>query len=291
MTTPNPSINPYKTTNAAGLFSISESGLVQGVAHPDPATRYALAQGPLATTESLPMWGGVGIFENVPVAGEGSNGGNVGRASVLTSLTGFSVFDQAFNGISSPESPVPLYGGGNTVNFYRLGSGARIALQIDPALVSLDGGLITQQVSWDFVSQRIVQYEPAYAANTITGAVWASTAGGRVTFTVSSDPTSYATAGATIDVSGVVNTGGASTSAFNGAWTVVSSTSTTIVVAAPAAASIGTYASGGSVAGGGGALPVKILKVLPSGCKTVSYDPLTNFATWNGNGACALALI
>jgi hypothetical protein len=44
------------------------------------------------------------------------------------------------------------------VNFYRLGSGARVALAIDPTLVTLEGGLITQQVSWDFANQKIIAF-------------------------------------------------------------------------------------------------------------------------------------
>ena len=84
MATPNPTFNPMATTNAFGLFSTTMSGLVQGVAHPDPATRFALAQGYLKSSEVLPMWGGVGIFENVPLStGDQSRGGEVGRATGL----------------------------------------------------------------------------------------------------------------------------------------------------------------------------------------------------------------
>lgn len=293
MTTAAISFNPLPTTNAAGSFSTVSDGLYQGTALDSPNSRYNLSGGLLATTETLPMWGGVGIFEDIPASpGNSVLGGTVGRATALTSLTGFSVFDQAYNGLTTPQSPVPLYGSGMTVNFYRFGSGQRIALQMDPSLVSLDGGLITQQVSWDFSAQKLVPYAPAYTAGTLTGFSWASTGGGRVTFTgVSQDYTSALSAGSVIDISGIVVTG-SPTQSINGNWTVVSVTSNTIVVAAPAAANpFGTYSSGGAIAGGGGALPVKILQVQPTNCKTVAYDPTTGFATWNTNGACAIVLI
>ncbi|HEY7414008.1 MAG TPA: hypothetical protein VH593_02355, partial [Ktedonobacteraceae bacterium] len=47
---------------------------------------------------------------------------------------------------------------GGLVNFYRLGSGARVALAIDPTLITLEGGLITAQVSWDFTNQKIIAF-------------------------------------------------------------------------------------------------------------------------------------
>src|SRR5579859_1843144 len=112
-------INQLLTTNAAGSFNVSAVGTVQGTFYDDPAVRYALAGGVLASAETIPMWGGVGIFEDVP----GAAGGPVGRATALTgskALTGFSVFNQAHAMIQSPQSPVPLAPSGGHVNFFRL---------------------------------------------------------------------------------------------------------------------------------------------------------------------------
>ena len=292
------SINPALTTNAAGLFSTSSTGLVQGTAFDAPNSRFNLAGGVVDPSETYPLWGGVGIYENVPLSTAGATtasgtfGGYVGRATSVTayatkSLTGFAVFDQAYNGITSPQSTVPLYTSGMTANLYRLGSGARIAVKCAPSMSSFDGGLITPQVSWDFVQQQLVPYAPAYAANTITGAVWASTSGGRTTFTVSRDPTSEVDAGDLINVTGVVSTGGTGVG-FNGSFVVVSTTSTTIVVTQAAASSPGTYSSGGTVVAGGGALAVKLLQVQIGGCATVSYDSTTGFATWSNDGNAAV---
>jgi hypothetical protein len=292
MTTNAITFNPMTTTNALGSFSTVSDGLYQGTALDSPNSRFNLAGGVLNTTETLPMWGGCGIYEYVPASpGNSVLGGTVGRALTNATLTGFSVFDQAYAGLTTPQSPVPLYGSGMSVNFYRLGSGARLALAIDPTFAAtLDGGIITVNVSWDFVNQKIIPYSPAYTAVTITGATWASTSGGRTTFTVSTDLTAVLDAGDSINVTGVVSTGGTGVG-FNGSFVVVSVTSTTVVVTQAAASSPGTYSSGGTIVAGGGALAVKILQVQTSNCKTVSYNSTTGFATWNTSGACAIALI
>lgn len=155
--------NPFATTVAGGLFLTQAQGLVQGTYMDDPATRYQLAGGFLAATETLPMFGGVGIFENIASGGFDPRGNPVGRAADFAHLTGFSVFNQNGAAINSPQSPVPQTLAGGQVNFFRFGSQAEIVLAIDPALVSDDGGLITQQVSWDFTNQKIV----AFATNAL----------------------------------------------------------------------------------------------------------------------------
>jgi hypothetical protein len=159
------SINPMQTTNAAGSFSVQSDGYVQGVAMDDPAIRNALAGGVLASAEILPMWGGVVIAESIPAAtSNGALGGSIARATTQAGSTGIAVFNQAHGWINTPQSPVPTGGAGQTVPFYRFGSGARIGLAIDPALVTLDGGLISQQVSWDFTNQKIIAYDAGVGA-------------------------------------------------------------------------------------------------------------------------------
>src|ERR1019366_3482241 len=211
--------NPNVTTNAAGSSLTTNSGMVQGTAWDDPAIRNTLAGGVLAQAETIPMWGGVGITENVPyepntTAQSYPNlGGIIGRANIIDltgaaagSLTGFSVFDQNYAAINSPQSPVPLIPSGGQVNFYRLGTGMRIAVKCDPALISIAGSPVTGRVSWDFVAQKLVKYSAAYVANPITGLTWAAASGGRYTFTVTNDLSAVLVAGDSIDVSGVVST-------------------------------------------------------------------------------------
>jgi hypothetical protein len=157
-------LNPYVQTNAAGMFNIESDGFIVGTAMPDPAARFALSGGWLATSETLPMFGGVAIGESVPqerppvTRADVALGGIIKRATAYTDLTGFSVFDQNYAAVNSPQSPVPSVDKGGLVNFYRLGSGARVALAIDPTLITLEGGLITAQVSWDFTNQKIIAF-------------------------------------------------------------------------------------------------------------------------------------
>lgn len=157
------SINPSLTTNAAGSFNVQSLGFIVGMALDDPAIRNELAGGYLHADEALPMWGGVAIEELIGLSTE-SRGPAIKRAATNPLLTGFSVFNQNHAGINSPQSPVPLTPSTMLVNFYRLGSGARIPLAIDPALVSLDGSIITTQVSWDFANQKIIAYDGGVGA-------------------------------------------------------------------------------------------------------------------------------
>lgn len=163
MATPSLAFNPLATTNAANLFNVTTDGFVQGVYMDSPDTRYKLAGGVLSSSATLPVWSGVGIQELISSTGTNVTGNTIVQSSAQTNLSGFSVFNQNGAGLSSPQSPVPVVGTGMQVNFFRLGSGAQIVLAIDPALVSLDGGLTSQQVSWDYTNQKIVAYDSVAA--------------------------------------------------------------------------------------------------------------------------------
>jgi len=164
----NIAFNPSLTTNAYGLFTQNTNGFVQGDAQDDPAVKFWLAGGVVGTAQTTPMWGGLPVEESIPSAstqpGTDSLGGTIITATSNATITGFSVFNQSFNGIITAQSEVPLYTTGMSINFYRLGSGARIPLPIDPTLVSLDGTIITSQVSWDFVNNKIIAYNSGVGA-------------------------------------------------------------------------------------------------------------------------------
>jgi len=161
--------NPYPQTSAGGMFVIESDGFVVGTAMPDPETRFALAGGWLATTETLPMFGGLAISENVPqerppaTRADIALGGIIARATAAPgtatgSLTGFSVFDQNYAAFNSPQSPVPVVTNGGLVNFYRLGSMARVVLAADPALaaaVETGTAPVTTAIYWDPVNLRV----------------------------------------------------------------------------------------------------------------------------------------
>ena len=282
-------INPALTTNAAGFFSVTEDGLVQGTALDDPAVRLQLAGGVWDPAATVVGYGGMGVYVNVPLSTAGTTtasdsfGGYVGPATSVTAnaagtLSGFMVFDQAINGIISPQTPVPQFASGMTINYYKLGSNARIAVQMAPSLVSLDGGIITPLVSWDYTNQQLVPYVAAYPANVLTGASWASTGGGQVTFTTT---TNHGVAvGDYFTISGMTPAG------YNGDFIAITGTATNSLVAS-LAVNPGSETVLGTLVAGGGALPCTVLKVKTTNCLTVNPSSFT----WNSNGACAVIQI
>src|SRR5579864_1211603 len=297
-------INPLATTNAASTFLTTSSGFIQGTALDSPAVRYELAGGILATSETLPMWGGVGICESVPglstnpVANLGGqitrainvSGGFGGAAASPTgpgtvgNLTGFSVFDQDYAMINSPQSPVPLTPSGGPVNFYRFGSNARVVVACDVALAAtlIAGGTvpITTNVSWDFGAQQLAPYNAAWSANVITASSWASTGGGQVTFTTTSPH--GVSVGADFTITGSVPTG------YNGTFKAITGTTGSTLVAA-LTTNPGSITTEGTLVAGGGAVGIQgVLEVGQANSMTVSYNSATGFATWNYAGTVAV---
>ncbi len=161
MATPAVSFNPALTTNFPGTFSVQSQGYVQGTFLDDPAVRFQLAGGFLANSETLPMWGGVGITESVPgVAAQAvALGPSITRATGYSNLTGFSVFTQGNAMIMTPQSRVPTSGSYGAVNFFRFGSNARIVVACSSALAAaVVAGAVNQQVSWDFTNQVLIAF-------------------------------------------------------------------------------------------------------------------------------------
>lgn len=293
-------INPVVTTNAPGSFNISSEGYMQGTALNDPNVRNQLAGGVLALTETLPMWGGVGISEDVPTPGGSTGpssalGGLIIRATQVPvsgspaagDLTGFTVFDQDHSMVTSPQSPVPLAGQGMSVHFYRFGSNARIAVACDPSLVGLEGNIITQQVSWDFYSQELVPYEATEAQIAITSQTWSATNGGQVAV--------VAAAATTLALGDDFHIAGAVPAGYSGDFVVNTFTdSTHFTYLSPGSAAPGGISPAttpGNIGKAGGALNVRILDVNIGNSMTVSYNAVTGFATWNRSGSCAVILI
>ena len=82
-------------------------------------------------------------------------GETIKRAVALAGISGFAVYDQNYAAINTPQSPAPQQSAGGFISFYRLGSGIRLALEIDPAVV-IDGLATNTPVTWDFSAQRII---------------------------------------------------------------------------------------------------------------------------------------
>ena len=281
----NISINPGITTNARNTFGTSWDGLMQGVAFDDPSVRNALVGGVIAADEVLAMFGGVAIYEFIP--GEDTRavlGSTIGRATGITGgkqVTGMAVFNQQHSSINSPQSEVPLASNGMTFNFYRLGSGARIAVKVDPALVSLEGGLINQQVSWAFLDQKLLPYRAANAQIAITSQTWS--AGVVTVVTAAAHPF---VVGDDVDLSGAVPT------AYNGSKKITGSADNThFTYAMPTDPGTSPASTPGVILAGGGAFPCKILSESIGNSMTVSYDPVTGFANWDRSGSAVVIQI
>lgn len=301
MTTTTPT-QAYGTSNAAGLFSSTTEGDVQGTYYDDPAVRWALRYGILDPSETLPMWGGILIYARVPTTGvtnpNNNFGQTVGRATTqtqtgTTGAAGFSVFNQNYAAIIDPgTSNVPLSGTYNEVLWFPFGSGAEIAVKCDPSLASLEGGSIFQQVSWDFTNQLLQPYDASTgtiaASSTVT---WASTGGGQLTFPVANWSGAWEPiAGDTLTISGATNTGTGGAAAINTSFTVVSATGTQAILAAPAASGVfGTIAGSPVLNFGTGALPVKVMRFSTGNSMTVTWNGAT--ANWNPTGTTCVIKI
>lgn len=291
------------TVGAIGAFTISTNGGVQGTQYDDPETRWSLRSGLVADSEVLPMWGGVGIYENIPSTASGqpleSLGCVIGRATTLVGtsakgLSGFSLFNQVYNAPISTFSSVPMSASGMTFNYQRLGSGARIWVAADPSLISLEGGVVGQQVSWDFNNQVLQPYDASTATIAASSTVtWAATNGGQLTFPVANWTGAFQPgAGDVLTISGATNSGTGGAAAVNQAFVVVSSTTTEAVFAAPAATGVfGTIGGSPVLNFGTGALNVRVDALIPAGNMVVQYHPSNGTASWNYNGCCAVITI
>lgn len=293
----NISLNPLLVTTAPGSFSVQSEGFIQGVALDDPAVRYALSGGILNTLETLPMWGGVGIYESVPyppiqtVFPQDNLGTLLGRATTTAAIQGFSVFNQAHNWLITTASECPSAGVGMGVNYYRLGSGARICVKADPALAGLEGGLTNAQVSWDTNAQLLQPYIASSGTATLSSI---TVTGGVATATLSAPITGWTiNTGDTVTISGATNSGTAPVGLLNTAQKVASVVSPTVFTF-NLPTNQGTWGTiGGSpvVAYGGGALPCKVLQINIGNSMVVNYDPVNNYVHWDRAGTTAVILI
>jgi hypothetical protein len=165
------SLQPMVTTTAAGLFNVNSAGFTQGDAMDDPAVKFALSGGILSSGATSPLWGGLPIQESTTAGQSGVFAGNVqpgtntlgstiAAATAVIAPTGISVYNQAFGGITTPQSTAPLYSPGMSVNFYRFGSGARIPLVLDPASLTIDGELISTTVYFDYTNNWVTVNNP-----------------------------------------------------------------------------------------------------------------------------------
>ena len=155
--------NPFAMTNVQDSFSVQSNGFWQGDLQADPAGRFQLAAGVIKSTETLPMWGGIAIFEDTPPAtpANGYAGSIIGRftSDMVVSgkkIAGFTVFNGTYSLPTTPQSPVPLGSAGNSFNFVRVGTNNRIVVKCSSGVVALAGSQNPQSFSWDADNQQLI---------------------------------------------------------------------------------------------------------------------------------------
>ena len=144
-------------------------------------------------------------------------------------------------------------------------------------------------LAWDFAnSQLTTAAAAAYAGSDLTTTA-ISYANGVATATFAS--AHGITAGQYITLSGAVPAG------YNGTYSVTSVPSATTLTFVPATVPSGAATTQATVSAPNAAavaaftLPVKVLSIQAGNSKTVSYDSVTGFLTWNNTDNCALVLL
>ncbi|WP_336240449.1 hypothetical protein [Citrobacter werkmanii] len=163
------SLQPFKTMGSlTGLFNTESRGLTQGDAQDDPAVRLQLCSGAIGSAVTTSMWGGLGVLECVPTAE--SVTGSIIVAPTATQCNAFTVFNQAYHGITTPSSPVPQFLPGGSIHYYRIGSGARIPLPISEDVAALAAASTPSPVGavgfvWDLTNNWIDLYDETVTTN------------------------------------------------------------------------------------------------------------------------------
>ena len=158
----NITFNPMQTLTGSNSFQLESQGYIQGAFMDDPVGRMWVLPGTVAASVTQPVWGGLAIGENVPALDTGTNGtvpGSIVIPTTADAVTGFTVFNRAHNMLITPGNPVPVSSSGMSVAYARLGSTLRIPVSVSSALATtLEGGSITQQVSWDFTLNQLTAF-------------------------------------------------------------------------------------------------------------------------------------
>jgi hypothetical protein len=144
------SFNPALTTSPSNTFLQNTEGYVQGNYFDDPSTKNWLTSGVIASSVTQPVWGGLVVTEEVATVNSNAMGNSLVIASSQANTTGMTVFNQANNMLLIPGNNVQQAVAGMTINYFRFGSNARIAVSCLASLVaSLEGGAINQALYWD----------------------------------------------------------------------------------------------------------------------------------------------
>ncbi|MHB8388162.1 MAG: hypothetical protein ACYDBH_01115 [Acidobacteriaceae bacterium] len=160
--------NFMKTTSPQNSFLLQTQGYVQGVMLPDPVAQQWILSGLLSNSATAPVYAGLPVTETNPGPDYAANAGGsiITQAGTNGVITGFSIINQAYNGIITNSNEVPLFAPGMSLNYMRFGSNARIVVPVDAGAISgLENQPINVQMSWDFTTNALTTY------NATTGAL------------------------------------------------------------------------------------------------------------------------
>lgn len=149
----NITFNPSLTTSPQNNFAVQTGGYTQGTFQDDTSSRMWLLSGTLASGTTVPVYGSVALTESVPTTNS-QTGAKLTVADGTTGINAWAVFNQGYNGIITPGNSVPQYTANGTLNYFRTGSNARIAVKADASVSAAVGGSTTLVVLyWDTVLQ------------------------------------------------------------------------------------------------------------------------------------------
>lgn len=153
--------SPYTTQAASNTFILETQGYVEGLPFDDTVARLWLATGVLDSSETIPIWGGVPVAEQINSAGANSDflGPTLIRATTSVAPTGFCSTAQMMHMVTDVDNSVPISNPGDNIGFFRFNSNQRLAVQLDPALVTTVNGSTTYinglTMYWDVSNYRV----------------------------------------------------------------------------------------------------------------------------------------
>lgn len=126
-------INPNNTTTISNAFLLDTEGYVQGFVLDDPAMRYQWEGAQVGG--STVLWGGLAVTLNLQGVDNSMQGSVIVPATSLSTINGWTIFNQSMNGIITPSSNVPQYAVGSSLNIVRPGSLARLCVAVENATI------------------------------------------------------------------------------------------------------------------------------------------------------------
>lgn len=165
--------NPFVITNVQDGFSVQSQGYWQGDLQDDPAVRFELSAGIVGSAQATPIWGGLAISEitagsSTYDAVQGGSAPNIVSATVDSGISGFTVFNGSYSLPTTPQSPVPMANAGNSFNFIRVKTGARVVLACDSTILALVGSANPQTIYWDVTNLCLTTTSTSNIALTCT---------------------------------------------------------------------------------------------------------------------------